>query len=176
MTDDRHQAARDAALSAHWAVEREVLKLAEVEGAPITEASMFPGSISITRYAEPLAGIRAAVMVEADAARVKREYAKRAREAQLTWLQIGQVIKGDLPGSEDLDGYNLAVAAYEYFAGPPDIWHQPVFTWTCPACEQYVSDRGPYEGNPLDNEHGHGEGCTRMAAEVAAWDARWADE
>jgi hypothetical protein len=171
-TDDTKRA---AATRAHWAVEHEVLKLAEAEGAEITEEPFFPGSLSKTRYAEPLAAIGASLTMEGFARQVKHQSAKRAREAGITWLAIGEVIKGELTG-DDLDGYTLAVRAYEYFTGPPDIWHQPIFSWTCPACGQHVSDRGPYEGNPLDNEQGHAEDCTSLAAEVTAWDARWADE
>ncbi len=46
-----------------------------------------------------------------------------------------------------------------------------MFSWHCPACDEAIIDRGPYESHPEGNERGHGGGCTRFAAEVAAWQA-----
>jgi hypothetical protein len=45
------------------------------------------------------------------------------------------------------------------------------FYYTCPACAQAISGRGPYESHPEDNEQGHADGCARLAADAAAWQA-----
>lgn len=45
--------------------------------------------------------------------------------------------------------------------------------WRCPACGRDIIDRGPYNSHPVDNEHGHAENCSRMAAEVAEWQAEY---
>ncbi len=36
--------------------------------------------------------------------------------------------------------------------------------------------RGPSGGHPEDDEPGHKEGCLRLAALVAEYDARWAED
>jgi hypothetical protein len=44
-----------------------------------------------------------------------------------------------------------------------------VFRWTCQACGEVVSDRGPSGRSPAEDEPGHAEGCQRIAAAVAEW-------
>ena len=46
----------------------------------------------------------------------------------------------------------------------------PSFAWTCGSCDGLISDRGLCNG-PADDERGHADGCTRLAATIAAWDA-----
>jgi hypothetical protein len=52
-------------------------------------------------------------------------------------------------------------------AGP---WFDPppTFAWTCPACGQMVSDRGPVL-MPAADETGHADGCARLATAQAGW-------
>ena len=45
------------------------------------------------------------------------------------------------------------------------------FAWTCPTCQQPISDRGLIKG-PADDEHGHAEHCARLAVAIA-WQAEW---
>jgi hypothetical protein len=35
------------------------------------------------------------------------------------------------------------------------------FAWTCQSCGENVSDRGPYNGHPEDEQSGHADGCER---------------
>ena len=42
------------------------------------------------------------------------------------------------------------------------------FTWSCPACQQIVKDRGPWPALPKQ-ETGHADGCQRWKDQVAAW-------
>ena len=48
------------------------------------------------------------------------------------------------------------------------------FTWTCPACRHAISDRAPYESHPKDDEHGHADGRTRLAA-ITDWRAQYGE-
>ena len=74
-------------------------------------------------------------------------------------------------------GSSVAEAAWEYAAGrPAHLGGQPgVFRWVCPDCGEVVSDRGPGERSPAEDEQGHAEGCHRLAAAVAEWLTQGAD-
>jgi hypothetical protein len=173
MTDQentRQDAVTSAASDAYFAAQSSVRRLAEAEGAEIRERPVWPGAFSTTRYAEPLAGIRAAQILTRTADRVAGEYVKHARVEGIGWREIGEAV--GLAEDGQRIGYDLAVAAYEHVVGEPDLLRDPSFYYTCPACEQGISDRGPYESHPEDNERGHAEGCTRLAADVAAWQAQ----
>jgi len=117
-----------------------------------------------------MAGIRAARLLEGTARRVTGDYLRFAREDGASWLDIGEAL--GLANDGERSGHDLAVAAYEYAAGQPDLWNESSFHYRCPGCAQMISDRGPYESHPDDDEHGHGDGCERRAAEIAAWQAR----
>jgi len=173
MTDQensRKDAVTAAASDAYFAAQSSVRRLAEAEGAEIRERPVWPGAFSTTRYAEPLAGIRAAQTVQRTAERVADDYVRHARVEGIGWREIGEALGLGEDGQRT--GYDLAVAAYEHVVGEPDLLRDPSFYYTCPACEQGISDRGPYESHPEDNERGHAEGCTRLAADVAAWQAQ----
>src|SRR5258708_3098904 len=168
-SDARRQAVTSAASDAYLAARSAVLRIAQAEGSEIREMHIWPGSISTTRYAEPMAGIRAARILERTAGRVTDDYIRFAREDGAGWLQIGEAL--GLAEDGDPRGYELAVAAYEYAAGKPDLWGNNTFYYSCPSCAQTISDRGPYQSHPEDNEQGHGQDCARLAADIAAWQA-----
>jgi hypothetical protein len=109
---------------------------------------------------------------------VAGDYVKRARDEGIGWRAIGDAL--GLAQDGQRTGYDLAVAAYEQVAGEPDGYRDRSFYYTCAACEQGISDRGPYESHPEDVERGHAAGCTRLAADLTAWqlqrdaqDAEW---
>jgi hypothetical protein len=168
--DSRRDAVTRAASDAHFAAQSSVLRIAEAGGAEIREQPIWPGSISTRRYAEPLAGIRAAQTVKRTADRVADEYVKHARAEGIGWRLIGEAL--GLAEDGQRTGYALAEAAYEHVVGERDVFRDPSFYYTCPACDQGITDRGPYESHPEDNERGHDEGCTRLATDVAAWRAQ----
>jgi hypothetical protein len=120
----------------------------------------------------PLAGLWAAGHLARRASREVTAHARRAREAGHSWDEIGQALDIE-PGA----GRSLAEVAYERFAGSPESWslRGPSFAWRCPACDRMISDRGPYESHPDDNQPGHGKDCSRLAAELARWRASWDD-
>jgi hypothetical protein len=168
--DSRRDAVTDAASNAYWRMCQAVVEIAEAAGADVHERPMFPGAISVGRYAEPLAGIRAAQVLADTAVRIRREYAERARTEGIAWQQIGQALGLD-QGPDGKSGYGLGVAAFEHFEGPPDLWNQSSFCYPCASCGEWITDRGPYENHPPDNESGHARDCARLAAELAAWQA-----
>jgi hypothetical protein len=131
-----------------------------------------------TRDAEPLAGLRTARAAELAARGLARRYVRAAREDGHSWTVIGAALS--LPSGGYVGaGETIAEAAFRYAAGPADShWtrtYGPSVTWRCPACGGLVSDHGPASG-PHDDEPGHNDGCQRLAAAIAAWEASWADE
>jgi hypothetical protein len=117
-------------------------------------------------YAGPLAGLRPET-----AARICGERAERARADGITWAQIGEALGLGL-GSGGKSGHDLGVAAFEHVTGEPGLRGQASFRFRCASCGGYITDRGPLEGHPGDNERGHAEGCVRLAADIVAWRAR----
>jgi hypothetical protein len=173
MTDQdnaasRDDAARKAGAALGRTLESAVRAYAEATGAEIRERDAWPGSLIKVRYAEPAAGIRAALIARDTASRVIRDYGRRAREDGLNWEDIGQALALG-QGEHVPDGFEMDIAAYTAMAGDGDSWYEPYFAWTCPSCATTVSDRGPYDSHPADREQGHAEGCQRLAADVAAY-------
>jgi hypothetical protein len=123
--------------------------------------------------AEPLAGIRYALIARSAASVVAERYVRLARQDGLTWLQVGEALGLARDGDS---GYDVGAAAYEYAAGPARGFEQPSFHWDCPACGSWVTDHGPYTANPWDSVSGHADDCTRFAGEVAAYRAEWGDD
>jgi len=167
--DDEAAARRMTADIAYGAARSSILRIAQEQGAQVGERPIWPGAQSTMRYAEPVAGIRAAITLQYAAQRAVRDYVRLAREDRASWQQIGEAL--GLAADGEREGYDLAVAAYEHAAGKPDPWHQPGFGWTCADCGRSIADRGPYDSHPEDNEHGHGDACPRMTALTAAWQA-----
>lgn len=119
----------------------------------------------------PLDGLRAALAVQAEANAAAARYARAAREAGLSWEQIGQVV---YPGAAPEGAVSKAEAAFARFASQYDQFTAPSFTYTCPACAGLIRDRGPGLGeHPADNEPGHKSNCTRLAALASEWEKQW---
>jgi hypothetical protein len=73
-----------------------------------------------------------------------REYAEAVARYQ---REIGRLLWAD-------SAYDRGAKAFEYAAGPApeNAWSwDPMFSWHCPACDEAVIDRGPYESHPEDN-------------------------
>lgn len=120
----------------------------------------------------PLAGLWAAAGLLNRVGQEVQRHARRAREARHTWEQIDRAldIKPD-------DGRCVAEAAYARFTGSPAGWSLsgPSFTWRCPDCDRVISDRGPYESHPDDDQPGHAADCASLAAEIGRWRSSWDD-
>ena len=164
--DDAHPT---LAQEAGTAVSAAVLRLAYMTGARIVQAPPWPGASFTEEQPEPGAGIRIALALERAARAGVRVFIARAREAGMSWHEVGEALgAAELPGAR---GSSLGEAAWEYAAGRPAyLSGQPgVFRWVCPDCGEVVSDRGTGRRSPAEDEQRHAEGCHRLAAAVAGW-------
>jgi len=167
---DRYPAAASAS-DAYLAAQYAVIRLTEADGAQIWERSVWLGTSVTRRYAEPLADVRTAQVRPETVARVGREHAERARGDGITWEQIGEALGLD-QGPYGTSGYDLGIAAFEHFTAEAGHRYPASFHFGCASCGEYITDRGPFESHPEDNERGHAEGCVRMAADIVAWQAQ----
>lgn len=162
--------ARQEAASAILAA---ILRMARAAGTEIQERPAWPGAASTIRYADPAAGIRFARILGDAARHCEHGYVQYARETGLTWEQVGAALS-----LEADHGRSPGEAAFEHVTDAEHArpFADLAFHWTCPACSQGVSDRGPYNGHPADCERGHADGCSRLAAAIAEYKAQWGDE
>ena len=150
----------------------------DVFGAQVVETPI-PGFTVITEIAldDPLAGVRAALLLRGVAEAQLYDHARAARGAGRSWDEVGAAL--------ELPDYEFDARAEVTFAwlvegrepepaqqDPVPVFRPPSAWWRCGACGQQVTDRGPYEPHPDDNETGHAPDCARHSADVAAWTAR----
>lgn len=90
-------------------------------------------------------------------------YADKARGQGRSWAEIADAFHID---SEQVS--DPAVEAFERIAPPDESgWCRDNYTtWTCTSCQQRVTDRGPWNPHPADNESGHADGCERHDREI----------
>ncbi|MGI5186495.1 hypothetical protein ACQEVZ_60715 [Dactylosporangium sp. CA-152071] len=116
----------------------------------------------------PLAGLQAALAVARLAQDQAYTFAKGLRGEGSSWDEIADLL--EIPWSED---YARREQAFELVAGPESSYSYDRYVFfTCGGprgCGGRITDRGPYNGYPSDNEDGHAEGCRRLAAEVEAY-------
>ncbi|QBS43576.1 hypothetical protein [Nocardia sp. CS682] len=116
-----------------------------------------------------LHAIEAADWVNRIAHSMTDEYACKARGQGHSWDDIA-----DAFGIDRDEVSEPAVEAFQRVAPPERYgWGDNNACWTCTSCNQRVTDRGPYEGNPADNETGHGEDCERHQREISAYRRQW---
>jgi hypothetical protein len=153
----------------HFAAEHAVTEFDAAGGMPVREWwPVWLGTSIARRYAELLAGVRAAQALAETAVLVGREQAERARGDGVTWEQIGEAL-GLEQGPDTASGYDLGIAAFEYFTGEPGPGYPASFQFCCASCGEYITDHGPFDSHPEGNEQGHAEGCVRLAADLTAW-------
>jgi hypothetical protein len=157
------------AQEAGTAISEAVLRLASMTGAQIVHAPPWPGASFTEEQPEPGAGIRIALALERAARAGVRVYIQRAREAGMTWEQVGEAL--GVAEQARARGSSLAEAAWEYAAERSAFLTGQLgaFRWTCPDCSELISGRGPSGRNPAEDEQGHAAGCQRLAAAVAEW-------
>ncbi len=160
---------------ARWAVQaqvREVAALLEGDGVRLERPSVFgsPAGPPVADV-EPLAGVRAALFVSRAATGQIREYAEQARGAGVSWQQLGEVL--GLVEEATQHDTPLGEAAWSFVIegirpGQDHDYrryrYQLSARWTCGACGERITDRGPAEPGWED----HADNCSRLAAEVAA--------
>lgn len=140
-----------------------------------------PGFSLPDRDVEPLAGVRAAVLARHVAVGRVWEYAQQARADGHSWDAIAEALgveRAEGPLSRGERAYLHVVEDRPlYTEGPGQRWGSPqVAHWRCSSCGQHVTDRGPFEAAPDNNEEGHASGCARHAAEVEAYRAERDEE
>jgi hypothetical protein len=164
--DDAHPT---LAQEAGTAVSAAVLRLAYMTGAQIVQAPPSPGASFTEEQPEPGAGTRIALALERAARAGVRVYIQRAREADMSWHEVGEAL--GVAELAQTRRSSLGEVAWEYAAERSAyLSGQPgVFRRTCPACGEVVSDRRPGGRSPAEDEQGHAEGCQRLAAAVAEW-------
>jgi hypothetical protein len=166
MTDNTTETREQLASVARTQAGRAVVNVIQQTGGPLARDGDAPAG-----------GLAAARAVELAARRLVCDYIRAAREAGQGWQEIGTAL--GLTAGGDGAGDTIAEAAFSYAAGPSDShWNRtygPSVIWRCPACSGLISDHGPVSG-PRDDEPGHADGCERLAATLAAWDAQWNEE
>lgn len=122
----------------------------------------------------PLAGLQAALTVARMARAQAHKFATALRGEGSSWRQIADLL--EIPWS---DHYSRTEQAYELVVGAtPGTFSDTRVYWTCGGpggCGGRVTDHGPYNGYPSDNETGHTDGCHRLAAEVTAYEREQAE-
>ena len=117
---------------------------------------------------QPLAGLQAALSVARLAQNQAYTFAKGLRGEGSSWDEIADLL--EIEWSAD---YVQRERAFELVAGPAStITYDRYVFFTCGGphgCGESITDRGPFNGYPSDNEDGHAEGCRRRAAEVEAY-------
>jgi hypothetical protein len=119
----------------------------------------------------PAAGLRAALTVAEMATQHAYKYVLGLRGEGTTWREVADLL--NIPWA---DGHRRAEQAYERVLGPDPEGVSPFrdryLYWHCRGplgCGKYITDRGPYNGAPEDNEDGHAGGCRRLASETEAY-------
>jgi len=98
----------------------------------------------------------------------KREAARGLRSEGKSWADIAPLL------GIELDPGDPGVSAFEFVApGRKDFPLDPrTCSWSCDTCGKYISDSGPYNPHPSDQERGHTEDCTRHNKEITAYRKR----
>lgn len=123
---------------------------------------------------EPIVCLETAKELERAAHAAQLGYIRQARQAGRGWYEIGKAL--DLHWAASANKESIVVEAYDYaqqLDRRPGLGRQPL-TWTCPACQQTITDHGPY-GDLPQQQDGHTADCPRWTAEVADWQKRHPD-
>lgn len=125
-----------------------------------------------TTKSEPLTRLVAAFELEHAAHAAQRNFIRQARESGRSWYEIGQAL--DLLWQAVVSKDSVADEAYDYALRYDRVTAtQAPYTWTCHACQQVVTDHGPWPELPKQEE-GHASDCARwnLRVEVSRRDNR----
>lgn len=130
-------------------------------------------SIEHDQPADYVRGINAALEVEHHARGLVIEYAQKARGEGASWHALAPALGIEIDPEYD----DSAEQAFKTIAHAPSQPFDRVWTsWTCTSCDQRITDYGPYNGHPTDDENGHADDCRRHRAEIAAYRRRVGDD
>jgi hypothetical protein len=146
-----------------------VLRLAYMMGAQIVQAPPWPGASFTEEQPEPAQASGSPWRWSAQRAPVCVCTSPGPARRACPWHEVGEAL--GVAELAQARGSSVAEAAWEYAAGRPAhlCGQRGVFRWTCPDCGEVVSDRGPGGRSPAEDEYGHAEGFSRLAAAVAEW-------
>jgi hypothetical protein len=164
----RAEVAAVASVRARTAVDEIV---AESAGRTITElrseALAWPGTNTL--QPEPVACLESARELERAAHGLIEYYIRLAREAGRSWYEIGEAL--DLHWAAVASKESIADEAYDYALRYQPGTGRRTFSWMCPACQQQVTDNGPWP-DPPEREDGHAADCARRTAQLDPWRRR----
>lgn len=137
----------------------------------LVERKFRPDSDYAWQEPAPAAGLSAALAVVKIAQEHAYKFVLGLRGEGTSWREAADLL--EIPWS---DQYWRPERAYELVLGPEpeggSRFHARSVYWRCGGplgCGQHITDRGPYNGHPIDNEDGHAENCRRLAAEGEAY-------
>jgi len=140
--------------------------------AAIVERPIRGMTLTASAPADYVAGIGAAQEVARVARSLASDYARKARGEGMPWRDLAAAL-GISADPDDAP----AETAFELVAPTPLMRFDAVSVcWDCASCGQWITDKGPYNGHPTDDETGHADNCARHAAEIAAWTRAWGDD
>ncbi len=130
-----------------------------------------------TTLSDPLVGVRAAVLARDVALGQMLTYAEEARGAGRSWDEVAEALGIEAREGGALRGEQAFLLLVEGRPLPSEErswWDRSAARWTCTACGQRVTDHGPFESHPDDNEQGHADSCTRRETALSAYNReRW---
>lgn len=171
MNEELQETLRQAARDAYLTARTSVVRMVEAAGGEVRERPIWRGANSTTHYAEPGAGIKAALLLQRAANSAVHDYIRYARQDGLTWQEIGAALDLETDAAER--SIPVREAAFDYAAPSGESpWQTTTFRFECGSCDETIRDTGPYEAHPEDNEAGHAAGCERFAAQLAAYQAQ----
>lgn len=144
---------------------------AAVPADAMVERGVRPDSEYTWPQPTPVGGFLAAQHVRKLAEARMYGYVAGLRGEGRPWREIADLL--EIPWSSE---YSRVERAFELTAdavGHDSTWSGPRIYWYCGGplgCGQHVTDLGPYNGSPSDNESGHADGCSRVARETTDYE------
>lgn len=157
-----------------YKVERDIFRQLTDEHGPTAITNRpykrFATGMDVTGPADYLQGMKTALQVARTAENIARDWARDARGNGSSWTDVAEALGRMIPVPE---GEDPAIEAFLWVAPAPSMRFDQITTsWRCESCDKRVTDNGPYNSHPADNEAGHTDDCARHAADIAAW-KRW---
>jgi hypothetical protein len=107
---------------------------------------------------------QAAHAIEQAAHALIKDLIRLVRQAGRSWYEIGEAF--DLHWQAVLAKEPMAEVVYDRALENQAAKGMRTFAWTCPACQQLVTDQSPFS-ELTAQEEGHADGCLRWAGELA---------
>ena len=161
-----------------WTLRTAIRRAAqEAYGAEVVEEPI-EGFKVLTRSTldDPLAGVRAAVLARDIALGQLLAYTEDARGVGRSWDEVAEALGIEARESEAPRGelaFLLVVESRPLPTEERSWWDRSAARWTCTACGQRITDHGPFESHPDDNEQGHIDACSRRTRNAANYQSEY---